>query len=453
MTAVMRAVQAEGPRVLRIAVLQGGRVVDERLLRDRGPVTIGPDGASTFVAACPRELTLFERAGDGYVLCTAPGIRARVALEGGVRELDGAARVKLGEAARGKVVVGETTFLFQLVAPPPPQPRAQLPIAVKKGVTEIDWFTTIIASFSFLLHFFGVALVYSDWRDPVAPDEDAVVSALVESVKSLPPPPPAEKQKADATPEASAAAVADTKAPAANKDGGKGSTAGKGAGAKPGAAKADGNDADARAAELNASLDQLNVQMMGVFDGKGVATGEVFTDGNVPAAMMDEAARHGGVGNGEPFALKGTHDGKGGVGPIGGDGGEPGLDRKKTDDGGTTDPGKSKPQEGPKVGTTISFADPTGEVPGANAVVASMKGSFRACYMHGLDSHPEMQGSTVITATVGPNGDVIAAGGGGGPLAPIAGCLTGVVRSRSFSPPKSGGSVTLAIPVSFFLAH
>ena len=34
----------------------------------------------------------------------------------------------LTEEARGKVVIGDTTFLFQFVAPPPPQPRPQLPL-------------------------------------------------------------------------------------------------------------------------------------------------------------------------------------------------------------------------------------------------------------------------------------------------------------------------------------
>jgi hypothetical protein len=72
-------------------------------------------------------------------------------------------QVQLSEEARGKVVVGETTFLFQFVAPPPIQPKPQLPVSVKGGLSsQIDWTMTIIAAFSFSFtsawsaHLFGL---------------------------------------------------------------------------------------------------------------------------------------------------------------------------------------------------------------------------------------------------------------------------------------------------------
>ena len=65
-------------------------------------------------------------------------------------------QVPLSDEARGKIVVGETTFLFQFVAPPPAQPKPQLPVSVRSGLsTDIDWTTTIIAAFSFLFHFWS----------------------------------------------------------------------------------------------------------------------------------------------------------------------------------------------------------------------------------------------------------------------------------------------------------
>ena len=43
MTAVMRAMpQVTGPKVLRIGVVQGGRVSEERIIKQRTHVTVGP---------------------------------------------------------------------------------------------------------------------------------------------------------------------------------------------------------------------------------------------------------------------------------------------------------------------------------------------------------------------------------------------------------------------------
>ena len=102
----------------------------------------------------------------------------------------GEAIARLGaRAARGKVVVGETTFLFQFVAPPPIQPRPQLPLSVKGGLaSQIDWNLTIIAAFSFLLHFGLIGAMYSDWMDPVVNDDLAASLAHVVQTPSEPPP-------------------------------------------------------------------------------------------------------------------------------------------------------------------------------------------------------------------------------------------------------------------------
>ena len=52
------------------------------------------------------------------------------------------------------------------------QPRPQLPLSVKGGLaSQIDWNLTIIAAFSFLLHFGLIGAMYSDWMDPVVNDD------------------------------------------------------------------------------------------------------------------------------------------------------------------------------------------------------------------------------------------------------------------------------------------
>src|SRR5882762_3748119 len=145
MTALMRAVaQQAGPKVLRIGLVQGGRVIEERIIKQRTSVTVGTSEKSMFVIpsqAAGAQFKLFELVGSDYYLNFLDGMKGRVALATGISDIEGlrgqarrvgnAYQVRLTEEARGKVVIGETTFLFQFVAPPPPQPRPQLPLSVK----------------------------------------------------------------------------------------------------------------------------------------------------------------------------------------------------------------------------------------------------------------------------------------------------------------------------------
>src|SRR5579859_2173919 len=72
MTAVMRAMtQATGPKVLRIGLVQGGRVIEERIIKQRTTVTIGQSEKSMFVIPAqnvPSQFRLFELIGNDYYL-------------------------------------------------------------------------------------------------------------------------------------------------------------------------------------------------------------------------------------------------------------------------------------------------------------------------------------------------------------------------------------------------
>src|SRR5258708_3492530 len=201
MTAVMRAMQATtGPKVLRIGLVVSGRILEERVVKQRTSVTVGPSEKSTFVvqANLPTQFKLFELIGGDYYLNYLDGMTGRVALATGITDLNGlrgqakrvgaAYQVRLTDEARGKIVVGETTFLFQFVAPPPVQPRPQLPLSVKGGMaSQIDWNLTLIAPFSFLVHFGLVGAMDSDWMDPVVND-DITAGLLEMGQKTVPPP-------------------------------------------------------------------------------------------------------------------------------------------------------------------------------------------------------------------------------------------------------------------------
>src|SRR5207247_839109 len=137
------------------------------------------------------------------------------------------------------------------VAPPPVQPRPQLPLAVKGGLaSQIDWTLTIVAAFSFLLHFGIVGAMYSDWMDPIVGD-DFNVAGLVDMMKNIPPPPAVEVP--DKSTEAATTATAAAEKP-------KPSGA---AGAKPAAAgRSAGEVSDKKAAALAAQADAMQMQML-----------------------------------------------------------------------------------------------------------------------------------------------------------------------------------------------
>lgn len=212
MTAAMRAIaapgQTHGPRIPRVAVVRGGRIIDEILIKDGAScgVTIGTSEKARIVVRAAVQLPqvfqliapMNESGGARYWLRFTDGMSGRVSGVNGIRSLadlradaqsigDGIYRVALPEDARGKVSLGDTTFLFQIVASPPPALRPQLPLSVKHGL-GLDWGLTIIAAFSFLLHFGVAGAMYSDWLDPIVAT-DHVTAGLVE-LNRLPKPPP-----------------------------------------------------------------------------------------------------------------------------------------------------------------------------------------------------------------------------------------------------------------------
>src|SRR4051794_28893296 len=94
MTAVMRAASlranttsAAGDRVLRIGIVKDGRVVEERIVKNRASVIVGPGEDATFVLPLARAHRLFEKDGDGYVLNFLPEMTGRIALEDGISSI------------------------------------------------------------------------------------------------------------------------------------------------------------------------------------------------------------------------------------------------------------------------------------------------------------------------------------------------------------------------------
>src|SRR5882724_7984179 len=439
MTAVMRAVAANaGPKVLRIGVVQGGRVAEERIIKQRTHVTVGASEKNMFVVSTtnlPATFRLFELVGNDYYLNFLDGMSGRIALPTGISDLSvlkgqarrnsqGAYQTRLTDDSRGKVVIGDTTFLFQFVAPPPVQPKPQLPVAVLRGTSSIDWNTTIIAALSFLFHFMLLGSIYSDWLDPIV-DDEVSVAGVIDSLKSLPPPPPvedqpAEKPDADAKPEKAA-----EKAPAPTNNGPKAPA---------------GQMSEKQAAALHNELDQLEMQTLGALASSGPATAGVLKGSEVATTALDQAAASSaGVGAGTGDLKLGS--GGGAIRPgMGGTLAGIGSSGRTT---GTEGAGTAAKVAGPKGNANVGGASVSGGTVGnASRVVAGMRAGFRACYQRGLADNPDAAGAVTLTIRVGPGGEVQSVSASSGSLpASVVSCVKARAQAAQFDAPEGGSAV------------
>ena len=444
MTAVMRAVAPTGPQVLRVGVVQGGQVREDRIIKERSHVTVGSHEKNTFLIAAsnlPQAFRIFELIGADYHLNFLDHMTGRIALQSGISELSalkaqaqrtapGAYRIRLSEASRGKVVMGDTTLLFQFVALPPIQPKAQLPVAVLRGAATIDWNTTIIAAVSFLVHFLVLGSIYSDWVDPVVDDEVSAAGAI-DSLKALPAPPPVEdRDRPEDKPQADAQA---------NKKAAEKSAPQKASGARA---------SEKRAAALHNELESIELETLATLRGEGSATQGVLKNSEIAFDALDRAAASSsgvGVGNGD---LK-INLGGGAISPgVDGDLRDFGSKRRTA---GTEGGGTIATVVGPQGKASIGSETTIGVVSNASQVVAQMRPAFRGCYQrYGLGQNPDAAGSIRLTLRVGPGGEVtgVTASASGSLPPAVVSCVQARASAGQFSVPE-GGSAVVVVPVTF----
>jgi len=172
-------------KILRIGLIQNGKIVEERLLRRRESVTVGQSPRNTFVissvAGFPKTYPLFEMKAGRYSLNFRSGMNGKVSVGDSVHDFktlraQKVARKKgegyvlsLSEKSRGKVVIGDVVVLFQFVTPPPPPSKLQLPAALKGSLGQrMEWpfITSLLVSFA--LQVFSLGIILS--KDyPIAP--------------------------------------------------------------------------------------------------------------------------------------------------------------------------------------------------------------------------------------------------------------------------------------------
>jgi hypothetical protein len=407
---------------LRIAIAIGGRIVEESVFR-KGRVSAG----SSFLSerAERNAIAHFSRDRRGWKVSFAHGARAKLALTDRVFSLDDqpSRTLHLGAGARGRIATGDGAILFQVVAVPPRAARPELPIAVRTRAVELDWATTVIGAFSFLVHFLGLGMLYSDWTDSVT-DTDAVVSGLADSIRTLPPPPLVERTNSDAvdTPQAPA------KKSDARRDVGRPQT---------------GSSTAKAAASLERELDTMEMSTIAALEGQRPATADVLRRSEVPTAALDRAAAENrGISSGSIRMSSG--------GPI-----RPGTEASLAD---LVEHGRTKIERGaeaasaggPRVNASVNTPTVTGSVSDAARVVAGLRPGFHSCYQHTIGDYPDAEGGIRLALDVGPNGDVQSVGAttSGNLPASLVSCVRTRAQLAKFGPPD-GGRALVIVPVIF----
>ena len=448
------------PKILRIGIIQGGRIVEERLVRKRENITIGQSAKNMFVVpseALPRNWLLFEASGNQYVANFSDGMDARIAVgneiislaqlkqTGKIQKKGASWPLPLDERSRGKISLADMTILFQFVTPPPLQPRPQLPASVRGSVfSDVDWFFTVIAAVSFLLHLILVIYLRNvDW--PRKPDIEAVPDRFVQMIVKKP-----EEKKVEK--------VVETKKPDEEK---KEPEKKKGPEEEKKVKRELTDEEKAKAAEEKARLDAERrarlaeqVKSTGLLkllgakaDGEG-SIADVLGKGDVDRDQEKAFQGVGGIGvannNDQLRGIKSGGSGSGRVANVGG------LRGGGSIAGGGT--GAAAVEK--KVSGVVKSEAPAvdGELDPAMVAkeVRSRLGAIKACYERGLKRNPNLSGKIVIHWTITQAGTVSGVDVEQDTLgdAEVASCIKSLIARWRF-PAPSGGSVEVSFPFVF----
>ncbi len=431
----MRAVPSGDVRELRVAVLREGRLGAESRHAER--LRIGPTEKADVVVQ-DRARTLFERRGGRWWLALED-LEGKVANGGdgeAVEDLRGTHGIELAldPLARGRLVIGGTTLLFQLVAPRPVMPKPQLPHSVKGGLA-IDWpFTTSLVVVATLLLGLLIGLERADW--PLAARLTLPSIYSTDLVFPEPEPPPAPVQVAEAEPP-----VVDESAPertdaAPRSESARGERATRGSSERP--------SLDAIAAEATGTA----LALIGAIGQEPSAMDDLLADG-MPTGDLDALlATTDAVGTQASDTLR-ARDTRGSgtaqaLGALrrGGEGGPvrgPDAVREQAVQGPATGLGPVRPEE-PRV-----FDD---------ALVArrlrGVRQRVQRCYEREVTRDPTLAGRIDVELEVHPAGTTtsrVTQNGTGSRR--LGECITAAASSLRFPEGPEGGSVRYAFPFVF----
>jgi len=136
------------PKVLRVAVVVDDLVCDEIHQHEAASVSVGSDYRSNVVlfgSQVPRHHQLFDYRQGAFFLDLPAHVRGKVSMGrksftiGSLRKRFAKGdklRVKLSPRAKGKLLIGDSTILFQFSAPKPLPPRLPFPVQFKPRLEQ-----------------------------------------------------------------------------------------------------------------------------------------------------------------------------------------------------------------------------------------------------------------------------------------------------------------------------
>ena len=161
-------------KVLRIGVVQSGRILDEQVFRKAETVFIGDSEKAHFVVLSSflsGKFPMFTYRSGRYELLLTNKMTGKIILNGEAREIEDL--IKNGNLKRhgddyvlplssdysGKVFIGNAILLFQFIVPSPKPPKLRLPKSIKGSWTQrLDWPFVVIELVIMIFGYFFFAV-------------------------------------------------------------------------------------------------------------------------------------------------------------------------------------------------------------------------------------------------------------------------------------------------------
>lgn len=428
-------------RALRVAVILGGRLLDERVVTAGEEVSVGRGGQNTFcidLPELPRRQVLFQQRRGRIWLCFEQATHGLVRVEETELSLEALRqqrlarprgdryRLELTERSRGKLELGELTILFQLVIPPEKPEPPRLPSVARGGwVKSINWPFTALVSTSLVVHV-CLMVSFKFTELPPAPTWAQLPDRFVDFIMPLKKPKPVEEQ------------TATTAEPATVKKPPK----------KPSKKIEEPTRAPVPQAQRKADMKRV-VSRLGMM--------ELFQPGaganHALSQVFENQASHAGLA--QAFAGVRSAVQSSGIGELARRGGSAAA----ADIGMLTTGSSELPRHstGNKDTVVVSGKITTlrNEVAGSldaglvASVVKRRVGAIRLCYERALKRHPDLAGRLVLSFVIDENGRVDEAWADGDlASSEVSSCAIATIRRLRFPAPEQG-TVEASFPFVF----